>query len=200
MHKNNNSPEQRFWHWFLVNEESLRKGSDATQAGKYEELEAELKKVNEHLGFEIERSDAHLREFVVSASGRKEAFPAVVALVEAAPKLEHWIVRAFRPRREIERLEMAGRVLHIDEVFFTMEPAAHLVNITLYFGDEEDFDEEVYGHIAFVLLDAELGEFDVEMLVGRVDVLPRNAPSRFAKYPLRELPKRFDEMVMRMSS
>ncbi len=49
------------------------------------------------------------REFVVSAGGIKDSFPAVRRLQKAQPSLERWDVTYFRPRRgPISTIELDG--------------------------------------------------------------------------------------------
>lgn len=196
----NKRPEQKFWDWFKRNQQSLFH-VQRYQETLFHELSANLARIDGHLTFEFGPVTNGKREFVISAGGIKDAFPSVIALATAAPPLERWTITTFRPRRtEISTIQIGPATVNPDEVMFTMTPNEHQVDITLYFGNSGIYNRELHGHIGFLLLDETLGEFDVEMLVGRVDFVLSSALSAFPKYPLRDLPKRFDELVRRISN
>ena len=49
-------------------------------------------------------------------------------------------------------------------------------------------------HIAYLMLDEALGEYDVETKIGLIQMLPRESPASTKRYPLSELPELFDEL------
>ena len=57
----------------------------------------ELKKVDEHLWFELSAIDTAPREFIVTAEGHVETFPIVEALIDLAPKTKDWDFVALKP-------------------------------------------------------------------------------------------------------
>lgn len=192
-------PEQKFWDWFLRNQQSLFH-FEKDQETLFRELAASMARVDDHLRFELGPVTDGKREFVISAGGIKDAFPAVIALASAAPPLDLWTITPFRPRRtDISAIQIGPVTVDPRDVSFTMTPNIHQVDITLYFGGTGDYDRELHGHIGFLLLDESLGEFDVEMLVGRIDFVPASVPSDYTKYPLRDLPRQFDELVRKIS-
>ncbi|NUN71394.1 MAG: hypothetical protein HUU02_16985 [Bacteroidetes bacterium] len=193
-------PEQKFWDWFLRNQRSLFH-FEKDQETVFRELAATMARVDGHLRFEFGPVTDGKREFVISAGGIKDAFPAVLSLASAAPPLDLWTVTPFRPRRtDISSVQIGPFTVDPKDVMFTMTPNDHMVDITLYFGATMHYDRELHGHIGFLLLDESLGEFDVEMLVGMVDFVPATVPSVHTKYPLRDLPKMFDELVKKISN
>ncbi|NUN70702.1 MAG: hypothetical protein HUU02_13450 [Bacteroidetes bacterium] len=192
-------PEQKFWDWFLRHQRSLFT-LEKDRDNLFRALASSLAKVNGQLTFEFGPVIDGRREFVISAGGIKDAFPSVIALTDAAPPLEQWTITPFRPRRtDISSVQIGPVTVCPDDVHFTLSPNDHLVDIALYFNVPGTAHREVLGQIGFLLLDESLGEFDVEMLVGAIEFLPASSSSHLPKYPLCELPKRFDAMVKRIS-
>src|SRR5215469_3622743 len=91
------SNQQQFWTWFKQHEAELF-NFEADRERIFDQLATELQKVDPNLTFEFGPKQA-TREFVISAGGVKRAFQAVSRLVDCAPRLKHWRVTAFRPRR-----------------------------------------------------------------------------------------------------
>jgi hypothetical protein len=90
-------PLVNFWNWFVDHEEELLT-FESDRERIFDMLATELNKIDPALCFELGPNDPRI-EFVISAGGIKSAFPAVSALVDAAPTLERWQITAFRPRR-----------------------------------------------------------------------------------------------------
>jgi len=193
--KSKQSRETRFWEWFQANEDRLF-NFEREQEKVFGELMRELHRIHKSLTFEFSSVQENKRQFVISADGHREAFPAVIKLGDAAPDLPRWQFIKFRPRRSDSCTVGIGNVMiSSDEVEFTLEPEARKVSITLFLGDAKYFDERIFGHIAFLLLDHTLGEYDVETFIGRVDFKPREAMSTLEKRPLQDLPAFFDRFV-----
>jgi hypothetical protein len=79
------SSQQAFWEWFLKHENGLM-DFDADREQVFDSLQQQLNQVHPSLVFEF-GPKAERREFVISADGIKDAFPAVSSLIAAAPKL-----------------------------------------------------------------------------------------------------------------
>ena len=59
------------------------------------------------------------------------------------------------------------------------------------------FEEDAVSlkQIAYIMLDDALGEYDVETKVGPIQMLPPESPNVTRRYPLAELPSRFDQLA-----
>ena len=189
------SPETRFWLWFGENESRLF-SFERDQERNISDLLRELHKIDRSLTFEVGSETDGIREFIISADGKREAFPAVVKLAEAAPMLPRWNIMKFRPRRTDPCLIGIGDLqFSSDGVLAAVEPQGARVGISLFIGDVDHFDERIVGHIGFLLLDYTLGEYDVETLVGTVSFHPKEQSTRLDKFPLRDLPFAFDQLT-----
>lgn len=78
--------QQTFWQWFDTHQDELL-DFELDQERIFDELSEQLIRVHPKLTFEFgPKTDR--REFVISAGGIREGFPAVTSLVAAAPKLD----------------------------------------------------------------------------------------------------------------
>lgn len=190
-------PPQDFWKWFVSHEEELfhfEKNLEKT----FDRLHSKLCQVDPDLSFEIGPDTEEGRDFVVSASGMKSAFPSVTALVGAAPKLSRWRVIGFRPRRDfLPEIELRGRMIDAREVQFSLTDEGREIGMFLFIPgyDDEDF---TWKEIGYLLLDLSLGEFDVETKLGPLKFVPPDAPVRGPRFPLAELPQLFDKHFIQM--
>ncbi len=188
------SPEQGFWNWFVKNEELLF-SFETNQEKIFKALSGELRKIHPNLTFEFGPIVNNGREFVISAGGIKNAFPAVVSLADAAPTLPRWKITKFRPRRdEIASIRVENTSISPEDVQFTIESRKDKANIVLFLGEGQNYDENIHANIGFLFLDQILGEYDVEMFVGSIDFRPFSTPSRLAKAPLTHLRSTFDKL------
>jgi len=194
------SRETSFWDWFQRNEAELFR-IDSNQESLIRLVVRELHRIHPSLTCEISSVHEGKRQFIISADGKRDAFPAVVQLADAAPSLNRWEVIKFRPRRSEPCLIGIGNAqFSSSEVQFTLEPEEGKVGVTLYFGDGKSLDEQAIGHIGFLLLDYTLGEYDVETFVGSVQFKPLDAAGKKDKHFLPELPRRFDALVKSLAN
>ncbi len=182
------SLEAGFWKWFAAH---------AAEVGKIErgdepiadQLAAELHKVNDKLTFEMGIKSTP-KELIISADGLQAAFPAVKKLVAAAPPLDGWKVIAFRPRKAITELEIGApgggehRKIKLSDLRFrTLAPPGDKIDVALYLPSPAD---KPLQSGTFILLDALLGEYDVETRLGEIQMLDGKDAPRDAR-PLSEL-------------
>ena len=186
------TPEQEFWKWFQKNETSLF-AFEKNQAAVFDSLGTQMNKIHKSLTFEFGPVENGKREFVISADGIKDAFPAVDKLYASAPKLDRWTFIKFRPRRSPMDLEYGGVKVKAAETFCTIEPDRGKAGITVFIQGYQADQHKAYAGVAFLMLDQALGEYDVETKVGFVEVKPFSAHSDFEKKPIREAAKVFDD-------
>jgi hypothetical protein len=194
--KTNMGAQEDFWTWFKYHEDELFNFEQDREA-VFDRLAGELRKVETHLTFEFGPKKIK-REFVISAGGIKSAFPAVSALVHAAPALERWQVTAFRPRRPvINVVEFRGRRVDPKDVQFSLLDNGRVAGLHLFIPGFDEGDADLK-QIGYLMLDDALGEYDVEARLGLIKMFPRELPTQDTRHPLSDLPNLFDRLVSRL--
>ena len=187
------SNEAMFWKWFTAHEARLF-AFETDREAIFDELAAEMHRVNSDLTFEFGPVQNGKREFVISAGGIKSAFTAVEALYDSAPKLRHWVWVKYRPRRlPINDLEFGGKKVKADDVRYLLAKDGDKVGIVLFFDGYSDDEKNTFGQIGYLFLDEALGEYAIETQVGFIEFQARNSKYFAQSHPLRELPAQFDE-------
>jgi hypothetical protein len=191
------NPQQAFWQWFVAHQDELF-NFEADQERIFDELHSSLNLVHPDLTFEFGPGE-NRREFVVSAGGLRRAFPAVSSLVAEAPKLERWQVTAFRPRRaQLCRVELGERCVNPEDVEFTLLTKDSTIGLRLFIPGINE-DDLTLKQIVYLMLDEALGEYDVETKVGLIQMLPPESPHTGERYPLPDLPSRFDQLASELA-
>lgn len=184
--------EEAFWKWFNKNEARLY-DFEKEQDRIFQELSAELTKIDENLVFEFGPKEDGVRDFVISADGIKKSFPFVVSLVDKAPPFSRWKIIKFRPRRPpFPEIRYDGLSTKLDQIKFTLEPDGDKVGITIFIDGYRTAQHQKFLGIAFLYLDNCLGEFDVETKVGFIKLEAMIKPTNIEKSPLIRLPEIFD--------
>lgn len=187
-------PIPALWTWVAAHVDELK----AVQTGKEPVADAlgeKLDAIDSGLTFELGLGKEPF-ELIISADGKKELFPLVKQVVAAAPQIAGVKVIAFRPRKDAGfRLTVNGVTVGGPDVMYTAiaDPARPgLIALTLYVkGLTPENETDVKGS-AFLLLEAVLGEFDLETKIGGIEFLaaPKKTPA--GAKPLAELPAAVD--------
>jgi len=184
------APERAFWTWFQSNESRLFDFENDRER-IFDEVGAELHKIDRALTFEFGPKQDGRREFVISADGIRSAFPKVESLFAVAPSLPRWRFIKFRPRRAPMDVTYGGVTVEAKFVVVGLEPAGPKANLTIFIPGYSPTAYQTYMPIAFLLLDQALGEYDVETRVGDIAIKPSTEAGQ-AAYSLEALPKAFD--------
>ena len=189
-----------FWHWFIKHEAKFYRFED-NQPQLFAAMQKKLKEIHPQLTFEFGPIDgAGVREFTISAGGIKEAFPYVVQLVDRAPRIPSWKVNAFRQRIPADDLAVQlGEELKVgfSDMFFSHRINGDaLIDLELHIRGYQDTDN--FKSAVFILLDALVGEYDMEMKVGRMDFLALADPRPRELSPIVQLRKLVDEVPGRL--
>ena len=192
---NKTTAHRQFWHWFTQHEAELF-DFESDQERFFDQLSTELEKVDPNLTFEFGPKET-IRELVISAGGIRQSFPSVSALVDAAPSLHRWRVIAFRPRRTPPNVvEFRGKRVDPKDVQFSLVDNGQIAGIYLFLpGYRDDADLK---QIGYLLLDDTLGEYDVESRLGLIKMFAPETHTEAKRYPLFDLPARFDELVSQL--
>jgi hypothetical protein len=188
------SPEARFWAWFERNQGMLFE-FEKDQDRAFRELKAAMSKVHPDLTFEFGPVEEGKREFVISADGLKEAFPAVQSLHASAPALPRWTFTKFRPRRTPMDLQIGDLVLKPGDVEVALEADGAKAGFTVFVRGFDPDRKQQFSQAAFIMLDQAIGEYDMETRVGFIEVQPFEAQSGHKRHGLKDLPRVFDEFT-----
>lgn len=188
--------EQKFWKWFQKNEPKIYQFEN-DQESVLDEITEELSKYKEGVVFEISQEQSGKREFIISADGLEELFPAVKALKEAAPSFEKWSIVAFRPRMEDYarfKLDYAGKEFDPANIWIYHRIQDGCFDLIIYYPEYADEERNAYISGAYILLDMALGEYDVVTGIRYIDHqrLPEKPEAEGLK-PFSELRRIFDE-------
>ncbi|HVT96553.1 MAG TPA: hypothetical protein VHE33_03545 [Acidobacteriaceae bacterium] len=196
-YKHRVSQEGKFWHWFLKHEQELF-NLDSNPEPLFTQLISALSRVDRDLTFEI-GPGADKRELVISAGGIKRAFPAVSRLVQAAPpQLARWTITAFRPRTPLPiTLEIEGKRVSSEDVQFSLLENGSVAGIRLFIHGYNE-QSTLFKQFGYLLLDAALGEYDVETGLGFIQMLPPEESTSEHRYPFADLPELFDQLIARL--
>ena len=86
---------EKFWAWFATHK--LEFSRSVLDEPFWDIALEQIKKVDEHLWFELSRDSHPAREFIVTAEGHVSSFPIAEKLVRLAPNLEGWAFIALKP-------------------------------------------------------------------------------------------------------
>lgn len=186
---------KNFWTWFQQEEDKLF-FYESYENELLPQTLSELQNINKELVFEIGPEMEGQREFVISANGMKNAFSDVIELVKYAPDLDRWNIIPFRQRKDVSDLEIQldDIILTPNEISFSYKREKGRVNLTLYVEEMDEEDEKMY-HMVFLLLDNIVGEYDVEMKIGSIDICSDEDISEQEEiHPLTKLPHIIDSL------
>lgn len=180
----------KFWSWFSANRalyEQLIGIMEAAGAGQVpspavlagiEKLHDALGKYDNRLRFEFGRDEQKRFDLVITADGNPAVFDSVFKLVAAAPAIPGWVFTPLKPRRPeaLPAAEVEGRMVSAETFRFHAAPDPEVPGktVVLILVDAPDLDEraDMYDQLAFLSVDAQLGELDSNRLVSGVMVLP----------------------------
>lgn len=191
-------PESAFWLWFSQNEKKLFYFELQDESLIDEGIEM-IQTIHGDLVFEIGPEIDGVREFIISANGVREAFHRVIEIVRDAPSYENWRFVPLRPRISDPdlKIELNKTVLELENLYFESEIEEGLIDLTIYIAgyEADDENEDDFFQAVFLLLDSLVGEYDVEMKIGAIDILPlKDATNPHAIRPIKHLPKVIDGM------
>lgn len=191
--------EEKFWNWFCKNSKMIF-NFESNQEVVFDKIQEELQKVNPNLAFEISSVKEAKREFVISADGIIEAFPAVENLYKAKPDLPEWTFIKFRPRRKVENsIRIANKEIFPKDIKFMFidDEDKSKIGIVLFCKGYNESEHDLYNQIAFLFLDECLGEFDTETYIGRIIIQGFDSEYFASAKEIESLASEFDKIKTR---
>ena len=191
-----NEKTDKFWNWFIANNERLTMLSEYNDDDKQKllnELQDALTEYCDGLSFDMGDQTQNGRQLVFTAEGDIELFRYVVELVENAPDLDWWEFIPFKqPYGENVKIHFDKYHLDSQKMYFLQleneeEPDILGLRIALKNADSDDEDLLV---AVYVTLEAMIGEFDCATLLGYFELceIPEDPKAEGFK-PLTDFPK-----------
>jgi hypothetical protein len=150
---------EEFWHWFVSEEAELRAAGGQVVADR---VEAHLRKVDPHIGIEVGDPNEK-RELIFTAWSHAEVFPAVRALMSAAPKgLARWKLIALKPPRgfefaiDVDGLQVDARTLWFDPLGSPEVPGA--LGVRVYVGIGAPGSDPRWARALALIIETGIGE------------------------------------------
>ena len=191
-----------FWRWYEANEDELFH-LDQNSNELFDRLTEAMHRVDPKLTFEFSPVLKNgSREFIISAAGNKDSFRSVAALHETSPCLSRWSVIRFRQRRDLNndlKFQYASHLIKVSEVHYALfkDRKPGKVGLMLFLDGYSVKDRDTWDQIGYLLIDAAIGEFDVETHVGEILFFSRDSEYFQKARTLAELPSHFDKMLGR---
>lgn len=186
--------EEKFWNWFTNNEEQIFHFEN-NQDQVFNSLDQALKTVNKYLTFEFGPVINGKREFVISADGIKEAFPAVEALYSKAPSFDNWEIVKFRQRRPPMNIQFGDLLIKHTDLLVALAKQGSLIDLTVFIKGMTKEKARIFQQAAFILLDQAIGEYEMETKVGIIQVMPYDPSINVDLVTLLELPEKFNALI-----
>ena len=189
----NDQAIDEFWRWFQEHRPDFDKLTD-TADPFWDIAVGELKRLNEHLWFELSKPDGEAREFIITAEGHEGAFPIVDKIVARTPNVLGWqfialkLPMGFDFKTNYEGISFDPRSMW----FLPLTNASHPRDFGLRVG-VPNFTPRIKRQsesAILVILDTALGERVAAQEIGFVELcaLP-DRPATAGYIQLRELPK-----------
>jgi hypothetical protein len=158
-----------FWQWFGEIAEELYDEFDP-HLPLFHQMVGQIHKVDPRLVIDVSTPERGIRELVISADGKRGAFPVVMAMVEVAPRLKHFRVAGFRPRREGHlNIIVDGLLIETTNMFYLIKQGGEKVDVQVWMIESEGLTEQHHIAAEVVLINL-LGEYVYVTRVRRVSV------------------------------
>ncbi|MCE9560004.1 MAG: hypothetical protein K8R88_13775 [Armatimonadetes bacterium] len=170
------APDEAFWDWFQSKNETYKTMQPTREM--MHALHMKLSSVNPNLVFQIGNHGGKW-QLEISADGQSEFIPAVKQLVGAAPAISDWEFLAFRQRASAPlSIQTPTGSLDSESIFYSSSRAGSKLDIALFIPGLNEQNKPDLGGAVFLLLDSELGEYDVMTKLGVIDFLPLEGHSQ----------------------
>lgn len=184
-----------FWKWFTKHSEEYL-NFEHNQGILLNELYGRLLKINKALTFELSPPSRESRELIISCDGNADAIKKVISVVDQAPRIGGWKIRAFRQRVSVGVIEFEGRKFSTEDILYEYTfREDNRINLRFFIKDYDEDDTERCMGATFILLDHLIGEYDVMTKIGQIDFLKLDSKNNSGLRPLTTLPDLVDSRM-----
>lgn len=161
----------KFWDWFKASESALVKqyGEDLENMGAAI-FEKFIKTGTESI-LDLEMIDKNKYVLTITAEGIKDLIPEILDIIQYVPSLIHFEVSAFQqPDLEFKEFSYEDAYKYkIDNFYFKLNPTLNnQYNLDIFIGDVDELSEDDI-QVAFMFLDAQIGEYKVMTLIDEIE-------------------------------
>lgn len=189
---------EKFWEWFEANKLAFSRLTTPDEPFWDLALET-IKRVDEHLWFELSRDRHPAREFIVTAEGHVSSFPIVEKLIGLAPNIEGWAFIALKPPQGFQfTTTYEGNRFDPREMWFLpLESESHPrdLGIRIAVPNLDCVDKRTAHSAVLVILDTGLGERSAALDLQHTEVT--EIPTNPASLGYIELPELADYIAWR---
>ncbi len=153
---------QDFWNWFKKNSsdyKNLNLVETKKKTKLIEDFKNKLDSINSNLYFEIGDGE-NVSELIISAGGNTDYFKEVLNLVESAPSINGWSIRAFKPPMGSSfKLTYEGIEIDTSKIWFNIDlKEEDGYSIRIYFQNYSPSNHNKFVAAGWIVLDTILGE------------------------------------------
>ena len=167
------SRADRFWSWFVENEERFRDVDVPEKEALLDEILEHVHEYCDQLYFETGGDPAGPWELIISAGGDRDHFAEVSALVAAAPDVEGWEFIAFKPASGFEFVtDYEGLRLDPQEMWFLPVVSGSKLGLRISSPTYDKTSHDRFLAGCYIVLDCGLGELPAAEDVHHVEACP----------------------------
>jgi hypothetical protein len=163
---------EKFWAWFATHK--LEFSRPVLDEPFWDIALEQIKKVDEHLWFELSRDSHPAGEFIVTAEGHVSSFPIAERLVRLAPNLEGWAFIALKPPQGFQfTTTYEGTRFDPREMWFLpLESKSHPrdLGVRIAVPGLDCMDKTTAHSAVLVILDTGLGEWSAALDLQHTEV------------------------------
>jgi len=167
-----------FWNWFQQNEKqffSVVKNKKITHF-LFNNLSSQLEAVKDGITFLMGMLNENTAELIISADGKVMNFVFVEELVAAAPIIDGWQFRAFKPDRRIETvsIKMGKYVFDKESLFFFSNDDKKYpdsIDISIVYTRFVEEDATIIENGVFAFVENFIGELNILTTIDKISVL-----------------------------
>lgn len=156
-----------FWNWFRANNDRLISLVDTKHdRAVADALGAQVKAVDERLGWEIGPGQERELALVISPNGRAELLPVAEMVIAEAPAMPRWEFHSSKPPKKwdyrFRMLNSNGQTVELDaqywEYILTSYNDGEFYDVILVANNRLDMDEVACRQAGFMVVESILGE------------------------------------------
>lgn len=169
--RNNKSPEQKFWDWFLKNKNGLEKfiSSEINDYSLYNKLTIKLQKYNSNLLPELTITEKDEFVLIITPDGIPDGVKPTQKLFDEKPKISNWIIKKFR--QPIDKIELNLNGIEFSTSDIKIEHYVDFerekVDIRVFIKNFDKTDKR-YETLGWLYIDHIIGEYNTITKVGSV--------------------------------